>query len=304
MSIFSKKKILVTHNGTFHTDDLFATAILYILNKGNVKIIRTRDPEKIKKGDYVYDVGGEYDPSRNRFDHHQRFGAGQRENGIPYAAFGLVWKEFGEKICGSHEVANRIDRNLVSAIDALDNGVNIANPTFEGVMLLGIDRMFLNQIPTWKENHKNIDVIFKTQTKEVAKFIKRHIEVVKAEVEGSNTILDVYKNSQDKRIIIMDSNFPRYLFQNTLSSLPEPVYLIYPSFNKETWKVEAIRKNPTLMDSRKLLPEDWRLGVNHDPKLAEITGVPDVIFCHRSGFLIEVKSKEGAIALAQKAFMA
>ena len=38
MSIFKKKKICVTHNGSFHADDLFAMAALSILNNGNIKI--------------------------------------------------------------------------------------------------------------------------------------------------------------------------------------------------------------------------------------------------------------------------
>jgi uncharacterized UPF0160 family protein len=96
MSFFNKKKILVTHNATFHADDIFATATLSLLLGGKVKVIRTRDEEIIRTGDYVYDVGGEYDASINRFDHHQKGGAGKRENGIPYAAFGLLWKTYGE----------------------------------------------------------------------------------------------------------------------------------------------------------------------------------------------------------------
>ena len=63
MSFFSKKKIVVTHNGTFHADDIFSAATLSILLDGKIKIIRTRDAEIISKADYVFDVGGEYDPS-------------------------------------------------------------------------------------------------------------------------------------------------------------------------------------------------------------------------------------------------
>lgn len=304
MSIFNKKKILITHDGTFHADDLFASAVLYILNNGNVKIVRTRDPKIIAKGDYVYDVGGEYDPSLRRFDHHQKLGAGARENGIQYAAFGLVWKEYGEKICGSSEVSSRIDRSLVSAIDAIDNGMNVVTPIFEEVMPCGIDQAYLNYIPTWKESNKNIDEIFRKQVKEIAKFLVRKIEVVKVDVEGSNLLLDAYKKTEDKRIIITDTDFPRYLFQGTLSRLPEPIYLVYPSSHGNAWKVEAIRKNPNDISSRKLFPESWCGLLGNDPKLPEVTGVPDATFCHRGGFLVTVKSKEGAIALAQKALIA
>ncbi len=96
--MFNRKKIAVTHCGSFHTDDVFACATLSLYFKKNnlkYKLIRTRDDNIIKKADYVFDVGGIYDPKIDRFDHHQYGGAGKRENNIPYASFGLVWKKFG-----------------------------------------------------------------------------------------------------------------------------------------------------------------------------------------------------------------
>src|ERR1035437_8037366 len=99
-NILKQKKILVTHNGIFHADDIFATATLSLLLDGHIKVTRTRDENLIKSADYVYDVGGIYDPALNRFDHHQVGGAGKRDNGIPYAAFGLVWMQYGETVCG------------------------------------------------------------------------------------------------------------------------------------------------------------------------------------------------------------
>jgi uncharacterized UPF0160 family protein len=123
MSLFKKNKILVTHNGIFHADDIFATAALSILLDGNIKVVRTRDEELFKKADYIYDVGGIYDESMDKFDHHQHGGAGKRENGVPYAAFGLVWKKYGETITGSKQVAQKIDEHLVQAVDSHDNGI-------------------------------------------------------------------------------------------------------------------------------------------------------------------------------------
>ena len=72
-------KKLVTHNGSFHSDDIFAAAtlIIYLEKRGEkYEIIRTRDQEIIKTGDYVFDVGGVYDEATNRFDHHQKGGGG------------------------------------------------------------------------------------------------------------------------------------------------------------------------------------------------------------------------------------
>lgn len=38
----------------------------------DAEIIRTRDPAELAKCDIVVDVGGEYDPKKHRYDHHQR----------------------------------------------------------------------------------------------------------------------------------------------------------------------------------------------------------------------------------------
>ena len=89
--------MIATHGGSFHTDDAGGiAAVLLIFNK---KVIRTRDPNKLALANILVDVGGEYDPSKDLFDHHQRGGAGARENGVPYASFGLVWKKYGSYIC-------------------------------------------------------------------------------------------------------------------------------------------------------------------------------------------------------------
>ncbi len=304
MSFFNKNKICVTHDGTFHADDLFATATLYILNKGNIKIIRTRNAKIIEKGDYVYDVGGEYNEDTNYFDHHQKEGAGERENKIPYSSFGLVWKKYGEQICGSREIADRIDQKIVQPIDAIDNGVDISKPIFEGVVPYYADQVFLNYIPTWKESNLNIDEIFKEQVKEVAKLLKREIEVAKVDLEAVKIITNAYENSADKRIIVIENDFPRYLYQNTLSKFIEPIYVVLPSGHSSMWKVESIRVSPNTMENRKPFPLSWRGFFNGDSKLKEVTGVSDADFCHKSGFLIIALSKEGAIKLAEKALIA
>jgi len=115
-------KTIVTHDGNFHADDVFSIAALKHIFP-SFKLIRTRDLELIAKADIVVDVGGEYDPDTDRFDHHQRGGAGERENGIPYSSFGLIWQKYGLEICeGNQDVANAVDSGLVSTIDAIDCG--------------------------------------------------------------------------------------------------------------------------------------------------------------------------------------
>jgi uncharacterized UPF0160 family protein len=78
-SFLSRKKIIVTHNGKYHPDEVFACAtLLVMLERNGLKgmIIRTRDESFIEKADFVCDIGNVYDASRQRFDHHQPEGAG------------------------------------------------------------------------------------------------------------------------------------------------------------------------------------------------------------------------------------
>src|SRR4051812_25812895 len=60
------------HDGSFHADEVTACALLLLLGKvDRDKILRTRDLKALEMCDYVCDVGGVYDPTKRRFDHHQ-----------------------------------------------------------------------------------------------------------------------------------------------------------------------------------------------------------------------------------------
>ena len=295
MSLFKKNKILVTHDSTFHADDLFSTATLSILNNGNIKVFRTRDPEIMKKGDYVYDVGGIYDPSINRFDHHQKGGAGLRPNGIPYASFGLVWKTYGEKICGSKEVANMIDEKLVQSIDANDNGINLFDIKGDVSPYTIQDLLFCYR-PSWKEK-QDYDKAFMELVPIAVKIISREIIKTRDSLEASNIVNKAYEKAEDKRIVILDGHYPwgEILYQHK-----EVIYVV--SVKSGLWRVEAVRKEKYGFETRKPFPESW--AGKRDDDLAEITGVKDATFCHNGRFLAVAKSKEGAMELAQKALIA
>ncbi len=294
MSIFNKKKILVTHNGTFHADDIFATATLAILLDNKIKVIRTRDEKIISKADFVYDVGGIDDAKTNHFDHHQIGGAGKRENGVPYASFGLVWKKYGETVCGSIEVAKKIDTKLVQAIDANDNGVNLFNLVGETAPYTFQDIIFAYR-PSWKEE-PDYDKAFFELVILAKKILEREIKKMQDELEARTIVIKAYEKSEDKRIVIIDGSYP---WGETLGSFSEPLYVVFPKTN--TWRVECVRKEKYSFENRKSLPESW--AGKRDKELVEITGIPDATFCHNGRFMAVANSKEGAIALANKALL-
>jgi uncharacterized UPF0160 family protein len=162
-------------------------------------------------------------------------------------------------------------------------------------------------MPTWKEDNSKIDSIFVKQVKKAVELLKREIKVAKDDIEGQKMILGAYEISKDKRIVVIDFDFPRYLINETLCKFDEPIYFVYPSIRDSKiigWKTEALRKFIDTMESRKLFPEEWRGLMESSGKLKEVTGVSDAQFCHQNGFFLTAGSKEGAIKLAEMALLA
>ena len=104
----------ITHGGMYHADDVLSTCLLALVF-GYHKVVRTNsDNIVIEDDDIIFDVGG------GKFDHHQ-IGAEVRDNGIPYAAFGLLWREYSPKL-GLHPwAAELIDKEFVQMMDETDN---------------------------------------------------------------------------------------------------------------------------------------------------------------------------------------
>ncbi len=292
-----KKTTIITHSGNFHTDDIFAVATLKLLMP-DAEVVRSREKDIVKTGDFLVDVGEEYDEEKNHFDHHQKGFAGERTNGVLYASFGLVWKKYGEKVCGSKLVADRIERRLVTPIDAYDNGINLFTSTIEGLVPYTIEQYVTSFYPTWKEKEVNNDAVFMELEKFAEELLKREIKKTQSIIDAMNVIEEVYNESVDKRVIVLEDRFPLEAI-DVLTKYPEPMFVVKPSEQGESWKANTIRYNIRFFGSRKDFPKSW--AGKRDHELAEISGVPDASFCHNKMFLVVAKSKEGAIALAKKA---
>jgi len=300
-------KKLVTHNGSFHADDIFACATLCLMLEKNgekFEITRTREPEIVMSGDYVFDIGGVYDPEKNKFDHHQKGGAGRRvssgnegEVGIEYASFGLVWKKFGIELCGSEKVSDAIDRKLIAPIDAGDNGVDLVE-TKGDVSPYFIQNLFSSMKPTWREKNLDEDDVFIKAVETAKEVLSREIIQSKDSALSEEKVLAIYESSKDKRVLVFDEEYP---FQRALADLPEPLFVIAPRKINNTWGVKAVRANSNTFKNKKDFPSSWA-GLR-DAELQNITGVGDAVFCHRGLFLAVASSKEGAIKLAELAFV-
>ncbi len=280
-------KTIVTHNGNFHADDVFSIAALKSIFP-SFKLIRTRDLEIIAKADMVIDVGGEYDAESDRFDHHQRGGAGERENGIPYSSFGLIWQKYGVKICqGNQDVANAVDSGLVSTIDAIDCGH--VKGVSEGISLSQTIGMFN---PTWQEE-SDFDACFDEAVDFASRVLTRFIASANGGISAKEIVAKAIDKAEDPRVVVLEKYTP---WKKTVHALSEEaLYVVYPSQTGE-WRIQTVPVELGSFEDRKPLPKQWA-GLS-DNALQEVTDIDDAMFCHNGLFIAGAESFESTMKMA------
>jgi uncharacterized UPF0160 family protein len=288
-------KVIVTHNTGFHMDDLFAVATLLLIYP-DAEVVRTRDEESISKADFVVDTGGVSDAKKGRFDHHQPGGAGERENGIPYASFGLVWREFGERLAGSTEAAQIMDQKLCMPIDALDNGVEIYTYHFDGVKEYTL-RDYIYAKSGDPETPEGMDKAFTDMLAVAQDAIRREIDLTKVLVKDLNEVRRIYDASLDKRIIMIPEQIA---WKQAL--IPTEAQFVISERLDGKWGTRAVPAKIGSFEVKKQFPDMW--AGKKDEELTAASGVQDAVFCHSKHWLCVAKSKEGALELARKALNA
>jgi len=280
-------KTIVTHNGNFHADDIFSIAALKQIFP-SFKLVRTRDLALIAKADVVVDVGGEYEPESDRFDHHQRGGAGERENGIPYSSFGLIWQKYGLEIChGNQDTANAVDAGLVSEIDAIDCGH--VKGTSDGISLSQTIGMFN---PTWQEDG-NFDASFDEAVDFASRVLTRFIASANGGISAKALVAKAIEKAEDPRVIVLEKYTP---WKRTVHALSEKaLYVVYPSQTGQ-WRIQAVPVELGSFENRKSLPKKWA-GLS-DNDLQEVTGIDDAMFCHNGLFIAGAESFESTMKMA------
>lgn len=285
---------IATHSGSFHSDDVFAVAALQLLHGvEQVRVVRTRDQAVIAAADIVVDVGGEYDHERARYDHHQP-GAPVRENGIPYAGFGLIWRHFGAEICDSREVALRLEERLVMPIDAGDNGVTLATPTRPPLLPFELHQIVRSYAPEWRSEKSKDDGFF-AAVAFARELLERLISHERAALAQENLIRETYDAADDPRILIFTEPVSAHA-AIAYSNVQLVVCPDDPQSNKN-WTATAVRVDYTGFASHVSFPESWR-GLR-DAELAAVSGISDAVFCHTAGFLFVAGSYDGAHTAAQ-----
>lgn len=129
--------LIGTHNGHFHADEALAVYMLRMLpDYASAALVRTRDQSVLDTCHTVVDVGGEYDATRNRYDHHQRtFDTTFPAHETKLSSAGLVYMHFGKAIIAQHIklpidhpdvelLFQKLYNDFIEAVDANDNGIS------------------------------------------------------------------------------------------------------------------------------------------------------------------------------------
>lgn len=280
-----------THNGKFHADEVMATAILKEIF--DIELIRTRDGEVLKELDIVYDVGG------GKFDHHD-VEKEYREGGIPYAACGLIWREFGrdvikfkDKSISEEEIEAAfyyVDRVLMKGIDALDNGVKIGQ---RDVPLMDISGIISGFNPPWFSERED-DEAFNEAVELASVVLDNALNSRLAVVRSKEIVNEAFENRKVREVLVLEIYCPYWETLRKIDENNEVLYVVYPS--KGNYAIQTVRDRG---EDRKPFPESW--AGKRDQDLAEITGVEDAVFCHSGRFICVAKSFEGIMKLAKLA---
>lgn len=290
---------LATHNGTLHADDVFSYVILDRVFPSH-QLIRSRDPKELEKADIVFDVGG------GEYDHHTTTKE-YRENGIPYASFGLIWRKFGKEFLKSHMyhdeidfVHQKIDETLVQAVDAFDNGVNIMEKTRVPVPTISDIIADFNQIMPKNGDEVDEITIFRRASEMAYSILMLRIIGIRELLKVKGKIEEAYNHRKNPAILELDEPGNWDEIVSELDTNEEVLFVTYPK--PDGFYIQVMRKEVGNFDARKDLPEEW--AGKRDEELSNIIGIEDAIFCHPARFLAGAKSKESITKMAELALQA
>lgn len=245
-----KCKYGLTHNGTFHADDVFSTAFVKILNP-NIQIIRASSVPKDFVG-LVYDIGD------GLFDHHGL--SEYRNNQIPYAAFGKLWRNFAPQVYDDY-IVEAIDKKFISLLDLSDNTGS------KDSLCIAISALNPN-------DNSSGDKEFSEAVSIASIFLTKLIEQEKNIFLEELKVQKVYEKSQNKEIIILDDHLH---FTNLLPKT-KAIYVIFPS-KRGGYSAQGVPINSDTVELKKPFPKKW------------LTSLPDYLtFCHKNRFLISADS--------------
>lgn len=283
----------ITHNGTMHADEVFATAFLS-LYFGNFKVSRVSEvPKDISTNTIIYDIG------KGKFDHHQS-DARIRDNGIKYSSFGLLFEEYGLsylkklKLKNTKAIYNYLVKDFIEAIDAIDNGIFPEIKSIYKIKTVSDVIKIFN--PSYGSND-NEDEQFIKAVSLAESILTEELKNVIGKVEAGTKVKKLLNKTKGP-ILILDEYLPYEETVLTSLSGKKILFAIYPS-NRGGYGIKTIPISTTDKTSIVYFPKEWGGLTNED--LEKVTGIKGSLFCHTNRFLMTASDLDTAKKLAELA---
>lgn len=292
--------IIGTHNGIFHSDEVVACAILFLINSDkSIHILRSRDNEILKQCDICVDIGGK------EFDHHQAGFNETRKNGIKYASAGLVWRAFGKQLIEQFLVkyfneakynidyiSELFDNLFISLVDCEDNGISTENHCFSFISSF---------LPLWfNANTENFNDQFSKALLTTIVILEEVLKTTIGKVIAQNTIISNWNNSSYFKNGILE--IPSQTIDwvetvvniNTATKSKQINFVIFP-YPNGGWAAQCVPPSLEEKFSQRItFPKKW---AGQTDKLPEISGIKDSSFCHNGCFFARAISKHAIIKM-------
>lgn len=324
----ASKITIGTHNGSFHCDEALACSLLKMLPRyREAEIVRTRDPAVLATCSLVVDVGGEYDPARLRFDHHQKTFSesinsldGSKKWTTKLSSAGLVYFHFGREIISelletnsqqlTEKVFDKVYEHFIQEIDAIDNGISTHDGEGRYSISTNLSSRVSHLSPNWNEAEQDFDVgFYKALDLTRLEFLERVNYYGKvwwaARDIVSTCIQNRFSVHQSGRVLeFVKGGVPwkEHLFEleaeNHLSGDGSILYVIYTD-QSGMWRIQCVPVRPNSFENRLGLPEAWR-GLR-DAELEKVSGTAGARFVHSGGFIGGNQRREGVLEMAEKA---
>ena len=273
----------ITHSGTMHADEVFATAFLDLYLE-DIKVFRTNKVDDYNGDALIYDIG------RGKYDHHQ-LDAVKRDNGITYSSLGLLWKEFGRDFLKKYnfsnieEVWNGIDKDLIEGIDADDNGFfPKIECNYKARTLPSIIKIFN---PSYDSGENESEQFLKAVN--LAKMIfEEEVVYINGKVISDKKVCEIINNSDvSKGYLYMEEYFP---YEDAIMNHPQGDKILFVAFpsNRGGYAIKTVSKSIDDKTARKLFPEEWA-GLQ-DSELENVSGIVGLRFCHTGRFIVNCSS--------------
>ena len=218
-----------THGGKFHADDVFSAALLQIV-RPDVRIQRGFEVPEDFEG-LVFDIGD------GMFDHHAE-PRETRPNGVPYAAFGKLWRVLGPGLVGENQ-ARLLDENFIQPLDLNDN-------TGEQDSLADAIGSFN---PRW-DSKEPADECFARAVAFAKVILENRLEEARAVSRADELVQKAYANMRDGIVVL-----PCYAPWKNALYRSDAIFVVYPS-QRGGWAAQCVNDRRT--KSPKLpFPSAW-----------------------------------------------